>query len=1098
MTDKKKPTDDLLEGFSDSFDDELDQAFESAEDPLKTQADLKSSFVDKGGAGEKTEMFQKDAEKTEFAPKEQIGGGPNDLEFDESAPSIELQSSVESQSTLEPTRGAHIGEVPSEDLSSLFDSELDMEGRTDDLTSFEATRNSTLPKVSTEDVAGLVPDQSPGEGKTEDLSSMIDSDLLEPSVPSADLNELKSGGVTSDLASLIQEQIHSDQEGRTEMFTGMQSNDEVESKSEQIDPENLPLGTGKMPSPPKISPSMKSSPKKDLKTHDPIAGAEDASFMKSENSKTVRMITKNQKIMIGVGLFLGLGILGAGAYVFLSPAPTMVATETKTEAVKEPEKVVESAELLRELDDKYLQANQYFITDRFQSYTEATNQLEEILSTFPGHKKANSRLAEAILLKFDGYLDGERKNRVYKLLEKAESVDANSVETLRAKARHLMVEGKLNDASVRIQQALNINPNDADSVQTQGEIFLASKDTKNALQSFTKVMELDPKSVRAKYYFYVTKAELGAIKEAREGFSQLTSDMNAHPKSNIEKFALSIRDGSMDKAKADLEQYLTEKDKDLSPYEAARGWKIISDIQLKSGSIQGGIDALEKAVSKMALNYTFAFELGNLYFKQKNYQKASAHYSTAVTLDPENVDYLLQLGISLREQGRLKEAEEQLKKVTTKDPKNFEGLYQHAYARYKLGFVDEVVAQLELNIKENPGFVQGKILLGEIQVEKNDFKSAMANFQQALSASKDKNVIKMALIAMGNYYLKQELWSKAKPFFTQALKNDPDNYDIHFALARIDVALNQISDAQQHLHKMQKINPSSIEAKVLLAGILVQQNNHDKAIEVYREVLKTKENDYETRISLAKVLMEKERYSDALAELVQAYKYNADYYYTYYYMGIASRGLGDLAESERNLLKAIQLMPKFYKSHYELGKTYLRKDDVKKGEEEMKLTLEIEPNFLPAVMAMGDYYFDHSSYSQAISYYEEALKKQPNQTEIMLKQAKALHESGNDRKAITILQKIIQLRPTSSTVYYELGVLYEENNNPAQALRMYQKSVALNSKDPRPYYQLGFLYKELKQNAKAVNAFKTFLVLNPDAVDKADIEDQIEKLSVKR
>ena len=149
--------------------------------------------------------------------------------------------------------------------------------------------------------------------------------------------------------------------------------------------------------------------------------------------------------------------------------------------VVQPEKVVESEELLRELDEKYAQASQYFITDRFQSYTEATNRLEEILATFPGHKKANSRLAEAILLKFDGYLDGERKNRVYQLLEKAESVDPNTVETLRAKARMLMVEGKLSDASVRIQQAISLGATDVDSIQTQGEIFLASKEPKNAL-----------------------------------------------------------------------------------------------------------------------------------------------------------------------------------------------------------------------------------------------------------------------------------------------------------------------------------------------------------------------------------------------------------------------------------------------------------------------------------------------------------------------------------------------------------------------------------------------------------------------------------------
>lgn len=1110
-TSEKNLTDDLLEGFDDAFDSELDNAFEGAEndDPLKTTYE---PFVDQGSSAEKTEIFQKDEGKTEYAPKNQVASektemsykNPEKTEFSpkdqDAGENIQLFGEEDDEhnklaSSTETTRGAHSVNVPTDDLSGLLDNESNLEGKTEDPTSFETTRPPRS-HHTTEDLSGFISgsNENTGESKTEmfdghseDLSAMIDSDLLEAPASSSALK----GVTTGDLSSLIQEQIHSDHEGKTEDLSSMIQSDVVESGSQNINPEDY-ASSKKIPEPSKIS---SSSQKSVSNSPEPIEAIEDsASFVKSEQSKTVRLITKKQKIMMGIVGVAGILVIAGAAFVFLRPNSDAPVAENAV-TTSQPEKVIESEELLRELDEKYLQTNQYFITDRFQSYTEATNRLEEILNTFPGYKKANSRLAEAILLKFDGYLDGERKNRVLRLLEKAESIDANSVETLRAKARMLMVEGKLDDATVRIQQALNLNPADADSHQTQGEIFLVSGDAKSSAASFAKAMELDPKSVRAKYYYYVSREKLGALKEAKAGFLQLTADMNAHPKSNIEIFAISIREKNVEKVKNELEQFLNEKDKDLSPYEAAKGWKIISDMQLKSGNIQGAADALEKAVSKMALNNEFVFELANIYFKQKNYQKSSAHYSTAVTLDPENTQYLLQLGISLREQGRLKEAEEQLKKVITKAPKDYEGLYQYAYTKYKLGFTDEVVAQLELNLKENPDFVQGKILLGEIQVEKNDFKNSIINFQQALSESKDKNVTKMALAAFGNYYIKQEMWAKAKPYYVQANQKDPENYDILFALAKIDIALGKIEGAQVYLHKMQKINPESIEAKILQAGILVKQKNYDIAIEVYNDVLKIKESDYETRIALAKVLMEKEKYAEAFAELQKAYTYNADYYYTYYYLGIANRGLGDLAESERNLLKAIALMPKFYRSHYELGKTYLRKEDLKRGEEEMKATLAIEPMFLPAITAMGDYYYDHSSFSEAAGYYENALKKQPNQPDIMLKLAKTFHEMGNDKKAIGIFQKILQLKPSSASVYFELGILYEENNDISRALQMYQKSISIDSKDPRPYYQLGFLFKELKQNGKAVHAFKTFLALSPNAIEKPDIEDQIQKLS---
>ena len=1070
MADKKKPEDDLLEGFDDAFDDELDQAF--------------------GGpspSGEKTEFFEKDSEKTEFAPKENNNEKTQVNLLEEEEP-----AQVESFS-MEPTRGAYQSQVPTEDLSGLFQEPQEIEGQTDDPTTFEATRNSIGNQEGKTEIF-----EPPS---TENLAAMIDSDLLEasgPISPGPSANKPKANPNAGDLSSLIEEEISGEegQEGKTEDISSLIDSEVIEpSKSAPARFDR------KMPEPPAISQPAKSIPKKDVSKS---AAQDDLSYMRSEQSKTVRVWTKKQKTMLMAGLGVGCIAIAGGFFMVLNkmksgPAPTDPAATSTTEApvAAQPEKVVESAELLKELEEKYAQTAQYFVTDRFQSYTEATNRLEEILATYPNHKKANARLAEAILLKFDGYLDNERKNRVYQLLQKAEELEPNSVETLRTKARMLMVEGKIKDAAVRVDQAIALNPNDADALQTQGEILMADGNAKAAMASFAKVLGVQNNSVRAKYFLNLAKEKMGDLKGAKAGFAELITDMNAHPKSIIEKYAIAMNEGNFAKTKAELEQYLTEKDKDLSPLESAKGWQVIANALLKQNNKPGAIEALEKSVSKMALDHKTTFELGNLYFAQKDFQKASQHYSTSVTLDPENVDYLLQLGICLREQGRLKEAEEQLKKVTSKAPKKFDGLYQYAYTKYKLGYADEVMTQLNQNIKDNPQFIQGKILLGTIQVEKNDFKNAFQNFLAALSAARDKETSRMALMAMGDFYLKQELWTKAKQFYTQAATKDPENYDIHFALAKIDIQLNQINDAQGHLRQMQKINPASVEAKVLQAGILVEKEEYDKAIEVYKDVLKTRESDYETRISLAKVLMEKKEFAQALQELVQAYKYNADYYYTYYYMGLANRGVGDLAESERNLNKAIELMPKFYKAHYELGLTLLHKDEVGKGTAEMKQALELEPSFIEAMTALGDYYYDHSGFKEADQYYQQALKIQPNRPDVMLKLAKNYHEMGDDKKSIKLFQKILQLKPTSASIYYELGVLFEENNDPPQALRMYQKSLSLSPKDPRPYYQLGFLYKDLKQNAKAVAAFKNFLNYSPNAAEKKDIEDEIARLGGK-
>lgn len=1103
MADTKDPksnlTDDLLEGFDDSFDDQIEDPLLEAEDPNKTSVTGQQFIEDiKKPSTEKTEFAYKGEEKTEVVSK--FSDSPDDP-LDDFGDDL---SPLTSASELEPTRTA-IAQPPkasTEDLSSLINDELPLEGRTEDQTVYESTRNSDQPRIPTEDLSSLMDPNAVNfeggegktemqEGKTEDLASMIDSDLLEasqPYRPSAS-QEHKPKTSTSDLSSLIEEGISGEHEGKTEDLSSLISGEMEDEIPLTVQPQKP--AARNFPEPPRVQAPSKSVSKKESSSRPADQEEKSMDFVKSEQSETKKVWNKPPKHILMIGAAVGvLIVIGAAGFIYKK-----VKSDLPSEEIQQQAQVVDSEQLMKELDEKYAQTPPYYLPDRFQGYSDAAGKLQEIVTTYPNHKKANARLAETILLKFDGYLDGDKKNKVYQLLEKAETVDSNSVGTLRAKARLLMVEGKVPDALVRIDQALNLDPNDPDTLQTLGEIKLANKDAKGALDAFMKVQELQPQSVRAKYFHYLALEKQKNYKEADAGFAEIAPDTSGHPRSFIERYAIGFQQGKFDSTKADLEGYLTGKEGDLSPYEASRGWKLIADEYVKRGDTKNAIESLEKAVGKMALNHEYTFQLGNMYFKQNNFEKASQHYSTSVTLSPENVDYLLQLGISLHKQGRLKEAEEQLKTVVTKEPKNFEGLYQHAYTKYKLGFVDEVVPQLELNIKENPDFLQGRLLLGTIQMEKNDLKNAFNNFDFVLKNTKNGDIRRLALLSMGTYYQKQEMWAKAKQNFQQALVGDPENYDINNALAKISVQLGQPAEAEIYLKKILKINPDSVDAKVLQAGILAGKKEYDKAIALYQDVIKARENDFETRIALGKVYLDKDMAKEAVNEFMLAYKYNADYFYTFYYLGIANRKYGDLAESERNLMKAVDLMPKFYKVHYELGLTLLKKEDIKRGTEEMNKALDLEPTFFPALADLGSYYFDRSAFDDANVYFTKALKLQPNNVDLLVKQAKTYRELGNDKKSIAMFQKILQLKPTSAAVYHDLGLTFEENGDYNQALIMYQRAINLAPNEPRHYLQLGFLYKAMRQNVKATGMFKKFLQLNPNAVEKADIEDEIRKLT---
>ncbi|MEZ4845537.1 MAG: hypothetical protein R2877_00750 [Bdellovibrionota bacterium] len=112
------------------------------------------------------------------------------------------------------------------------------------------------------------------------------------------------------MSSLIEDQINSDEEGMVNQFEGktedlssMIQSDVIEARSSEINPLDMVSASPgkKFPEPPSLSKS--SSRREAPAAPEPIAAAAD----RSEASKTVRVVTKQQKVLLGAGI--GLGVL---------------------------------------------------------------------------------------------------------------------------------------------------------------------------------------------------------------------------------------------------------------------------------------------------------------------------------------------------------------------------------------------------------------------------------------------------------------------------------------------------------------------------------------------------------------------------------------------------------------------------------------------------------------------------------------------------------------------------------------------------------------------------------------------------------------------
>ncbi|NMB69949.1 tetratricopeptide repeat protein [candidate division WWE3 bacterium] len=96
--------------------------------------------------------------------------------------------------------------------------------------------------------------------------------------------------------------------------------------------------------------------------------------------------------------------------------------------------------------------------------------------------------------------------------------------------------------------------------------------------------------------------------------------------------------------------------------------------------------------------------LGDVYFKEHNFQKAIEHFQIALQLKPDFADVVHNLGYTYLELGNYDLAREYLVKSYEMNPYLYQSLYKLGFLEYKLGNLDQAEMYFSQTLQVNPGF----------------------------------------------------------------------------------------------------------------------------------------------------------------------------------------------------------------------------------------------------------------------------------------------------------------------------------------------------------------------------------------------------------
>ncbi len=277
----------------------------------------------------------------------------------------------------------------------------------------------------------------------------------------------------------------------------------------------------------------------------------------------------------------------------------------------------------------------------------------------------------------------------------------------------------------------------------------------------------------------------------------------------------------------------------------------------------------DRALTRDPLSDDDMYKMSKILVKNRRYSEARIRLAKALLLDPKNVNYHSLYSEILYEQdgtdtaigylrdiiseigedpilisaiatayfksGQIKEFQAYEKKVQAM-PKKDEGFYEFLVAAAKLeGRKNDFIQLSRELLKENPGNLSARIELGELLYDEKRYDEAIVEFTEIKDRLSSYPKVHYQLARV---YLAKNDIVKAKEMALKELELNPNLDAAHFIVGEVHRINKEYREAIVKYENAISINPKSVEALVSMGWIRLNQNYANESIELYSRAMK--------------------------------------------------------------------------------------------------------------------------------------------------------------------------------------------------------------------------------------------------------------------
>ena len=673
---------------------------------------------------------------------------------------------------------------------------------------------------------------------------------------------------------------------------------------------------------------------------------------------------------------------------------------------------------------------------------------EQAILQFQNAIKLDPRFAEAFYQMSKAYLANRDAQRSFNALRQAIDLAPNRPEFHLDIGQLYVSGGMYSDAQEEASLVLSKDPSNGAAFQLLGVSLAAQLKTEQALDAFTKAVQLQPANASA--YVDLGLAELSLKRyDAAEQHLRRALELDPHSVNVYNNLANFYRlRGRMPDAVLTLHLGVTNNPDVPSMYLTWAEFLYAMQNRPEADS------ALNQLRTRQPKSAAVALLIGDFYSARQETDKAVADYRRGLQLDSKNAEIQNHIVDCYLSAGRLKEAAEVNDQVRKRLPKDvFAGI---ARGRILLGQGkrDEAISELQRVVTQARDSAQAHYFLGLAYWQNQNLPQAKTELQDALSFAPDLTPIKHSLaelrlalgeladacqlaeqlvaknpsdagerLLLGKVYLRQKEPAKARQQFLEARIVAPRAVELAIAMAQSYADERKWPEAEKELESVLKEQPNSLSALESLINIWTGSNQRPKAIARMESYVRQNPSAAEAHALLGKLYLEGSQVEAAKAEFFRAIQLDATLINAHALLGAAYQNEGKIDAAIQEFENVLQAQPRTPYIHTLAADLYRKQNNREMARRHYEQALAIAPDFILAINNLAWMYAaEGTNLDVALGLAQKAKQLQPDSLNSTDTLAWIQYKKGLYAAAIPLLQECVAKEPHSAAYQYHLGM----------------------------------------------------------------------------